>query len=81
MSTDLANLNRQLDALEAALPGLITDYPDPGDFWMAFAGQADVIEDAAGEHAEHVHQRIAAMLAQHGRTIAVVDTPPTQRAT
>lgn len=65
-------LTFQLDALEAALPGLIADNPDPADFWPAFAGQADVIEDAAGEHTQEVNQRIADMLAKHGRYIAAI---------
>lgn len=68
--TDLADLNSQLDALERALPALIADNPDPGDFWMAFAGQADLIEDQAGEHAVMVGERIADMLARHGRYMA-----------
>ncbi len=69
-------LTQQLDALEAALPRLIDEHPEPGDFWMAFAGEADAIEDAAGEHAEAVGQRIAAMLAQHGRYMATTELPP-----
>lgn len=66
MTIPLSNLNRQLDALEEALPNLLADHPDPGDFWPAFAGEADVIEDHAGIHLEHVQQRLAAMLAAHG---------------
>lgn len=66
-------LTSMLDALEAALPGLIENNPDPGDFWAAFAGEADAIEDQAGEHSAMVGQRIAAMLAEHGRYIATID--------
>lgn len=66
-------LTEMLDALEAALPAMIEDNPEPGDFWMAFAGLADVIEDQAGEHTELVARRIQKMLAEHGRYIAVVD--------
>lgn len=66
-------LTRQLDALEDALPAMIEDNPEPGDFWMAFAGKADLIADQAGEHAAMVGERIQAMLAEHGRYIAVVD--------
>ena len=58
----LPQLIAQLDALEAALPQLMDDHPDEGDFWMAFAGNADVIEDAAGEHAALVSERIERML-------------------
>ena len=38
----LEALTAQLDELEASLPQLIADYPDHGEFWMAFAGVADV---------------------------------------
>lgn len=67
------DLDRRLTDLEAQLPALIEANPEPGDFWNAFAGEADVIEDAAGEHAAQVAQRIARMLALHGRYIAMVD--------
>lgn len=70
---DLDTLNAQLEALEAGLPVLIAQHPDDADFWPAFAGQADVIEDAAGDHGLWVHARIAQMLAQHGRYLATVD--------
>lgn len=66
-------LTAMLDALEAALPAMIEDNPDPAEFWAAFAGEADIIEDQAGEHCAMVGQRIQAMLAEHGRYIAVVD--------
>lgn len=71
--TTIAELTTQLDALQAQLPQLIADNPDPADFWPAFAGQADFIEDHADEHAEFVGRRIAAMLAEHGRYIATID--------
>lgn len=63
-------LTAMLDALEARLPLLIVEYPDQGDFWMAFAGEAEVIEDQSGEHAAMVRERIETMLAAHGRHIA-----------
>lgn len=62
-----------LDALEARLPELLASSPTDGEFWMAFAGEADVIEDRAAEHVGVVNQRINAMLAQHGRFIAAVE--------
>lgn len=68
------HLTAALDALEAQLPALIEANPDPGDFWMAFAGEADVIEDRAGEHLGQVSERIAAMLAKHGRYLVGVPT-------
>lgn len=65
------DLERRLDNLEAQLPTMVEDNPDPGDFWMAFASQADPIEDEAGEHTEAVMERIQEMLARHGRYIAM----------
>ena len=62
--TYIAELAAQLDALEAALPQLMKKHPEEGDFWSAFAGQADVIEDAAGGYSEMVDARIDTMLAQ-----------------
>lgn len=69
----LDELNAKLDELEAKLPGIIAANRYPGDFWMHFAGEADVIEDQAGEHAAVVNQRIQAMLAQHGFYIATIE--------
>ncbi len=68
--TTLDQLTAMLDALEAKLPDLLAAYPADGDFWVAFAGEADAIVDQAGEHVGVVNQRIKAMLAQHGRYIA-----------
>ncbi|MBJ6983971.1 hypothetical protein [Luteimonas sp. MC1750] len=70
---DLEAINAQLDELAAQLPQMIEDNPDHGDFWATFAGEADVIEDQAGEHCQHVMHRINAMLAEHGRYVAGVD--------
>lgn len=64
--TTLSELHAQLDHLETALPQLLADHPEEGDFWSAFAGLADVTEDAAGEHCHAVHTRIDEMLAKHG---------------
>jgi hypothetical protein len=53
---------------------MIEDNPNPADFWLAFAGEADVIENRADEHTYgHVMRRFNAMLAEHGRHIALVD--------
>lgn len=62
-----------LNALEAELPGMLAANPDPGDFWVEFAGQADVIEDHAGEHGTMVRERIRAMLAEHGRYLGSLE--------
>jgi hypothetical protein len=55
-----------LDVLQNQLPKMIEEHPDDADFWPAFAGEADVIEDSAGEHAAHVHSRISCMLGSAG---------------
>ena len=74
--TTFDQLTTLLDALEAKLPDLLAAYPADGDFWMAFAGEADVIEDQAGDHIEHVDQRISAMLRRHGRYLVGVEAGP-----
>jgi hypothetical protein len=46
---------------------MIADNHGDGDFWCAFAGEAEVIEDAASAaDCDHVHGRIDAMLAAQG---------------
>ncbi|PJL44188.1 hypothetical protein ERT44_18990 [Stenotrophomonas sp. MA5] len=65
MALPLAELLEKLNALEAELPSLIQAYPDPADFWPAFAGLADLIEDEAGLHSDEVAGRIDALLARH----------------
>jgi len=63
---DLANIIAQLDALEASLPDLRADHPEEDEFWMAFAGKDDVIQDNAGEHSAMVSKRTDDMLVKHG---------------
>ena len=63
---DLSTIDDRLDALQAALPQLLEDYPDRPDFWNAFAGETEVIEEQAGDHAEHVYARIRDMLQDLG---------------
>ena len=75
MSRSLNELNGLLDHLEAQLPTLIADNPDDGDFWAAFAGESDVIEDSAGDHAAHVRGRIDHMLASAGLIPSDIDDP------
>lgn len=67
-----SELDRRLADLEAQLPAMIAAYRTDGEFWMAFAGEADLIEDQAGEHAAMVAERIKGMLAKHGRMIAII---------
>ena len=58
-----SELEQALDALEARVPQLQAEFPDDGDFWCAFAGEADHIEDSANaEDCDYVSQRIDAML-------------------
>lgn len=66
-------LTAQLDSLQVRLPQLIEEHPNDADFWPAFAGEADAIEDQAGDHRPIVGERIAAMLAEHGRYLAFAD--------
>lgn len=73
MTTLPIELERQLVTLETQLPVMIAAYQTEDEFWMAFAGEADLIEDRAGEHAAMAAERIQAMLAKHGRLIAVGD--------
>ncbi|MEN1925098.1 hypothetical protein [Luteimonas qiangzhengi] len=62
---------QRLDALEVALPDLIQANPEPSDFWEAFLAVADPLEGEAGPHQGLVQQRIATMLARHGRYISL----------
>ncbi|HEY2396804.1 MAG TPA: hypothetical protein VGH81_12640 [Rudaea sp.] len=66
MSKTLTELDAMLDTLEKELPEMIKEHPDDADFWPAFAGAADVIEDNAGDHAAHVRGRINCMLGSAG---------------
>ena len=62
-----ANVAERLGALEAGLPELVRANPDPTEFWETFLQIADPLEEQAGGHQDQVQQRIAAMLAVHGR--------------
>lgn len=57
----------QLNRLLAKLPCLQQEFPDPADFWPAFAGLADLIVDAAGpDDLDWIACQINAMLEAHG---------------
>ena len=71
--TSQQRLGAMLDALEISLPVMIAAYRTDGEFWMAFAGEADLIEDQAGEHSALVQERIQKMLARHGRYLATIE--------
>lgn len=62
-----SELVKMLDRLEEALPQMVLAYPDEGDFWAAFAGEADVLEEDAGEASTYVATRIGAMLRAVGK--------------
>ncbi len=67
MPTSRAELDAMLNRLQEALPAMMADNPDDGDFWGEFAGQAEIIEDAASAaDCEHVHGRIDAVLSAQG---------------
>jgi len=63
---DLSTIDDRLDVLQHALPQLLEDYPDRAEFWNAFAGETECIEEQAGDHAEHVYARISEMLEASG---------------
>jgi hypothetical protein len=63
---DLHELNRQLDLIAARLPIMVHEYPNPADFWTAFAKEADPLFEQAGEHYAHVRGRVDKMLADTG---------------
>jgi hypothetical protein len=61
-----AVLDSELDALELRLATFISEL-DESEVFDAFAGEAEVIEEAAGpEDAEHVRSRLDCMLASQG---------------
>ncbi|AGG89210.1 hypothetical protein R2APBS1_2089 [Rhodanobacter denitrificans] len=65
MSSSRAELESSIASLAARLPALRAEYPDNGDLMMAFAGEADVVQDAAGPADEAwVHERLSALLSE-----------------
>ncbi len=64
MSQNKARIDERLDQLDSEIPALQAEYGS--DFWAAFAGLADEIEDNAGVHAAHVAARLTAILEKHG---------------
>jgi|GEM_PF-2206402 len=57
----------QLNRLLVQLPHLQQEFPDPADFWSAFAGLADLIVDAAGpDDYDWIACQINAMLEARG---------------
>lgn len=67
MSAPRHELQQLLNQLEDQLPAMIRANPDPADFWPEFAGQADVMADAAGPaDCDWVQDCLDAMLRHHG---------------
>lgn len=61
-----ADLQVQLDALDAAIDGMKKAYPEPSAFWPEFAGMADTILDAASaDDFDWVNVRTDEILAKH----------------
>ncbi|AIF48145.1 hypothetical protein HY57_13185 [Dyella japonica A8] len=65
--TTRAQLQKALNRLEAYLPHLLDQFPEPENFWPAFAGEADPVLDGAPAH-DHdwVADRLESMLRFHG---------------
>lgn len=60
-------LSQALDKLGESIARLRDEYPDEGDFWCAFAGMAEPIEDSASAaDCEYVSRRIDTILAAAG---------------
>ena len=56
-----------LDKLEADLPKMMKDHEDEGDFWSAFAAEADLITDnVSADDSAYAHGRIDCMLKNSG---------------
>ncbi len=67
MAKSRSELDTILDELEAELPMLLKDTEDQDDFWMAFTGLSDAIEDSAAPHdLEYVRKRVNNMLDSSG---------------
>lgn len=65
---DRNELDGRLQKLRADIPGMLADSEDEEDFWPAFAGEADVIEDGAvsAEDCRYVRNQLNRMLQQAG---------------
>lgn len=67
---DRAEIDARLDKLRADVPSMLADAEDEEDFWPAFAGEADVIEDGAvsAEDCRYVRNQLNRILQQAGIT-------------
>ncbi|QNK01502.1 hypothetical protein [Dyella telluris] len=64
--TTRAALQKALNRIEGHLPDLLEQFPEPGDFWPAFAGEADTLLESAGQEHDWVADKLESMLAFHG---------------
>lgn len=67
---DRTEIDARLHKLRADVPSMLADAEDEEDFWPAFAGEADVIEDGAvsAEDVRYVRNQINRILQQAGVT-------------
>ena len=62
--------DRALDRLEKEAQRLSAEHVEEGEFWAAFAGQADcIVEKAGAADCEHVHARLDRMLNTLGLSV------------
>ncbi|AIF46371.1 hypothetical protein HY57_03420 [Dyella japonica A8] len=64
--TTRAALQKALNRIEAYLPHLLEQFPEPGEFWPAFAGESEAVIEGAGQDHEWVADRLESMLTFHG---------------
>ena len=67
---DRAEIGARLQKLREDVPSMLADADDEDDFWPAFAGEADVIEDGASsaEDCRYVRNQLNRILQQAGVT-------------
>jgi hypothetical protein len=71
MAMTRAELGRMLAALDTVMPAIIREHQDEGDFWSAFAGEADCIQDEAGdEDYDWVSEQLDEILSRHGKPVS-----------
>lgn len=65
---DRNEIDARLHKLRADVPSMLADAENYDDFWPAFAGEADLIEDGAvsAEDCRYVRNQINRMLQQAG---------------
>ena len=73
MQMSLEAVTERLRQLEDELPGMISAHREEGDFWSAFAGEADDLVDGALEHSEYIQGRLSCMLGAAGLVLSDVE--------